>query len=240
MARFLLDLKKHRNFAFNGCSTCDAKCCGSNIIYSSIFDLKEASALFPIFFYVSQGKISPVYFFYYGEAREEKCPYLNGSLCSVYENRPYACRSYPFSFERGKPCFDDGCPQVGELAEGGVPLFSPQQTLNPYFVSDFVGEEFTRQKEKIFTESGDFVDFCVKNNFLVPYTNFYKNQPLYMEFKPTLVEDLYVLHPQRIAVMRMQNKELFAGHDDFLQYVMMIIGSSKNIETLFSRKASRE
>ncbi|MDO8454560.1 MAG: YkgJ family cysteine cluster protein [Sulfurimonas sp.] len=236
MARLLLDPKKHKNYAFNGCVTCDAKCCGSNIVYSSIFDLKEASALFPILFYISDGRISPVYFFYYGEATEEKCPYLNGNLCSVYERRPYACRSYPFSFEQGKPCFDDGCPRVGRLENGGNPLFNSQNKLDSRVISEFVGETFAKEKEKIFASSKQFVDFCLSNNFLVPYTSFYKDNSLYMNFKPTLVEHLYMLHPQRIGVMRMQNKELFTGHDDFFQYIMMIIASHKNIETLFSLK----
>ena len=239
MSRFLLDPKKNSNFAFNGCETCDAKCCGSTIIYASIFDLKEASALFPILFYINDGKISPVYFFYYGESIQEKCPYLEGNMCSVYEKRPYACRSYPFSFENGKPCFDDGCPKVAVLEEGGLPLFDIKSTLNPRFVSSFVGETFVKNKENIFTSTGKLVDFCVKNNFLVSYSDFYKEKPLYMGFKPSLSGQLYLLHPQRIAVMRMQNKELFAGHDDILHSVMMIVASHKNIETLYARKEAK-
>jgi hypothetical protein len=37
----------------------------------------------------------------------------------------------------------------------------------------------------------------------------------------------------------MQNKELFLGHDDFLQYIMMISASHKNIETLFALKEAK-
>lgn len=239
MARLLLNSKKHKDYIFEGCSTCDAKCCSSNIIYSTIYDLKEASALFPILFYVSEGKISPVYFFYYGEAVEEKCPHLNGTLCSVYENRPYACRSYPFSFEQGNPCFDDGCPKISISKNSGISLLDAKKKLNPYFISNFVGKEFTEQKEEIFASTGKFVDFCVKNNFLVPYINYYANNALYLNFKPSLSEQLYILHPQRIAVMRMQNKELFLGHDDFLQHIMMISASHKNIETLFALKETK-
>ena len=236
MSRFLLDPKKHRNYAFNGCETCDAKCCGSTIIYASLFDLKEASALFPILFYINEGKISPVYFFYYGETIQEKCPYLKENLCSVYEKRPYACRSYPFSFEKGKPCYDDGCPKVGALENGGSPLFDAKNTLSPHVVSNFVGETFMKNKEDIFASTGKLVDFCVKNNFLISYSDFYKDKPLYMGFKPSLTGQLYLLHPQRIAVMRMQNKELFAGNEDILQSVMMIVASHKNIETLHTLK----
>ena len=57
-----------------------------------------------------------------------------------------------------------------------------------------------------------------------------------MGFKPSLTGHLYLLHPQRIAVMRMQNKELFAGNEDILQSVMMIVASHKNIETLHALK----
>jgi Fe-S-cluster containining protein len=235
MARQMLDAKNAIPFGFNGCATCDAKCCSSNIIFASIYDLQYATKYFPVLFYVYEQQISPVYFFYYGEKQGEKCPYLKGNMCGIYEERPYACRAYPFSFEQNKPCFDDGCPSVAPLLSGGVELFDKKGVLSPVVEKDFIGLEFTKNKEMIYERSEEFVKFCLKNNFLVAYKDLYGTQPLYANFKPTLIDHLYVLHPQRIAVMRMQNKTLFEGNEDFLLYIQQMIGSYKNIEVLGSK-----
>ncbi len=234
MARQMFNPRSISSFGFNGCSTCNAKCCSSNIIFASIYDLQYVTKYFPVFFYVYKQQISPVYFFYYGEREGEKCIYLKGNMCGIYEERPYACRAYPFSFEQGKPCFDDGCPNIAPLAPSGIKLFDKKGIFSPVIQKEFIGLEFTKNKNIIYKRSKEFVDFCLKNNFLVAYKDLYASSPLHLAFKPTLIDDLYMLHPQRIAVMRMQNKALFEGNDDFLLYIQQIIGSYKLIPTLFN------
>jgi len=235
MAKHLLDVKKYSNFGFNGCELCDAKCCGSTIIFASLYDLSLATDYFPVLFYVRDGQISPVYFFYYGEELGRKCPYLQGKLCSIYEKRPYACRTYPFSFENKKPYFDDGCPHVGTLTQGGTPLFDAKQQLSPYIMDNFVSQHFTDQKSSNVDESADFVNFCVSNNFLVAYKDFFAEKPLYLNFKPSLLNQLFILHPQRIAVMRMKNKDIFTHKPQYLTFVANIIQSHSHIEKLFEK-----
>lgn len=236
MAKLLLEANKHSHYGFNGCEACDAKCCGSTIIFASLYDLQMASRYFPILFYIRENQISPVYFFYYGEKVGEKCPYLNANLCSIYEERPYACRTYPFSFENAKPCFDDGCPQIGPCRPEGVALFDAKKKMTPYIMENFVSQHFTDAKELNFSDSAEFTRFCLDSNLLVAYKDFYAQKPLYTDFKPSLLEKLYMLHPQRIAVMRMKNKELFANNPLYLSYVTSMIQSYGNIEKLFNKR----
>lgn len=240
MAKHFLTSGQHSNFAFNGCATCGAKCCSSTIIYASTYDIELSSALFPIFFHVNNQEISPVYFFYYGEEPTEKCPYLKNSLCSVYEQRPYACRTYPFGYENSKTLYDDGCPSVAPLEAGGMPIYTKDKTLNTKIVTDFISKEYLDAQDKVFEESENFVSFCLKNNFLAPYSNLYQNNPLYLNFKPSLTSHLYALHPQRIAVMRVKNKNLFTGHDNYLHLVRKIIASMENVKKLYELKEANK
>jgi len=231
VAKKSFDQKRHAKFAFNGCSACDAKCCSSNIVFASLYDIDMATAYFPVLFYVRDQQISPVYFFYYGETLGQKCPYLSNSLCTIYETRPYACRSYPFSFEGDHLYYDDGCPQIAPLEAGGMNLFINNK-INPDIKSNFVSDEFHDQKEKNSDDTGAFVKFCLDSNFLVSYKDFYASSPLHQNFKPSLIDQLYILHPQRIGVMRMRNKEIFKDHPEYLEYIVSIIKSQTNIEKL--------
>jgi Fe-S-cluster containining protein len=233
MSKKMIDPKKHANYGFNGCSACDAKCCSSNIVFASLYDIDKATEYFPVLFYVRDGLISPVYFFYYGEKEGQKCPYLSNSLCTIYETRPYACRSYPFSFEKSHAYYDDGCPQIAPLEPSGMSLFEKNK-INTDIMKNFVSNAFHDQKEKNNNDSGAFVKFCLDSNFLVSYKDFYASSPLHQNFKPSLLDQLYILHPQRIGVMRMKNKEIFKDTPEYLDYIVSIIKSQSNIEKLHS------
>jgi Fe-S-cluster containining protein len=232
MAKKTIDPKKHAHFGFNGCSACDAKCCSSNIVFASLYDIDKVTEYFPILFYVRNGQISPVYFFYYGEKEGQKCPYLSNSLCTIYETRPYACRSYPFSFEHSRAYYDDGCPQIAPLEPAGMSLYVKGK-INTGIIENFVSDTFYDQKEKNNDNSEAFVKFCLNSNFLVSYKDFYISSPLHQNFKPSLLDQLYILHPQRIGVMRMKNKEIFKDSPEYLDYIVSIIKSQSNIEKLY-------
>lgn len=236
MAKKILDLRSHSRYGFNRCASCDAQCCSSSIIFASAYDFDFVAKYFPILFYVRDGSISPVYFFYYGEKAGTKCPYLNQNLCSIYEERPYACRTYPFSIENGKFCYDDGCPQISELSAGGLPLFDSKKDVNNALLEQFVTKDFSDKKELVMSVTENFVNFCLKKNILTALKDFYANNPLYLNFKPSLIDDLYIIHPQRIAVMRMQDKSMFDGNEHFLKFIITITSSVKNIQELAIRQ----
>ena len=236
MARNFLELSTHKAFGFNGCSSCNAKCCSSSLIFASAYDFNYVAKYFPILFYVHEGSISPVYFFYYGEGEGTKCPYLSDNLCSIYEERPYACRAYPFSFENNKICYDDGCPQIAPLSADGLPLFQKDKIVNPALMQDFVSSDFTIKKDEVHAVTQAFVEFCLKSNLLICLKDFYSNNPLYLNFKPSIVDSLYIVHPQRVAVMRIQNKAMFDGKEHFLQFIITITNSIKNIQILAGKQ----
>ena len=231
MARKIIDPKKHANFVFNGCAACDAKCCSSNIVFASLYDINQATAHFPILFYVREKQISPVYFFYYGEIVGQKCPYLLNSLCTIYEERPYACRSYPFSFESTHAYYDDGCPQIAPIEAGGMNLFHKGK-INADIMQNFVSDAFHAQKKKNNNETEAFVKFCLDSNFLVAYKDFYASSAMHQNFKPSLLDQLFILHPQRIGVMRMKNKDIFNENPEYLEYIVSIIKSQSHIQKL--------
>lgn len=236
MAKILLDFKKFANYAFNGCEECDAKCCASSIIYASLYDLDIVSKYFPILFYVKDKKISPVYFFYYGESKGDKCPYLKNNLCTIYDDRPYACRSYPFSLNSEKAYFDDGCPQVSPARNSAKKLFGQNGSLNSYILDNFVTPKFNNQNRDNEQRTTEFINFCLKENFLAPYSDFFTNNEIAKNFKPSIMDKLYTVHPQRIAVMRMKNCNIFANNPEYLNYIVLIIKSISNIQKLFDMR----
>lgn len=48
------------------------------------------------------------------------CVFLKDGQCSVYHNRPAACRVFPFSFSGKGSCVDSACPHAGEFKKDPV------------------------------------------------------------------------------------------------------------------------
>jgi len=46
-----------------------------------------------------------------------ECVFLKDDKCSVYDNRPTACRIFPYCFDGRKGCVDDECPHADEFRE---------------------------------------------------------------------------------------------------------------------------
>ena len=186
---------------FTNCDNCGAKCCQSNLIYASLYDFDKITKLFPMFFMIQNHKISLVYFFYYGEQDNEHCPYLNNNLCTVYQNRPYACRTYPFSNNKNDFYYSTTCPNIIKN-EFGFNL-SDHKMVNPNIIKNFITEDFLSQQDNVLKISEEFVKFCNKNDLLIPYEKFYSKQTIFMNFKPSLQSKLFVIHPFKIAALRL-------------------------------------
>jgi Fe-S-cluster containining protein len=43
------------------------------------------------------------------------CIFLKNGSCSVYNNRPTACKIFPYTMDKGDECFDTGCPHHKEF-----------------------------------------------------------------------------------------------------------------------------
>lgn len=109
---------KNLNFTFGNCKNCNANCCHG--IYGTLFSqiLKEefihVYKNFPILFIFGKelNFIKPVILLTNGI---DKCPYLDDYKCSIYENRPTVCRTYPLSPNIDNIIYiDNSCPEVNK------------------------------------------------------------------------------------------------------------------------------
>lgn len=205
----LIDKSIHKNLSFLGCSNCDAKCCGSDIISLTTADFLKVSNYFPIFFYIKDEQISLVYFFYY--TKGQKCVYLKDNQCSIYEYRPYACRTYPFSYEHNAKniSFDDLCPEFSDEKDG-LKLVDDGY-VNQKIVDDFIDNDMVKYSNDIMLETNQYINFCMENNFLSKFSETYSDE-VYKNFNPTYKDDLYVIHQPKATVAILKNKKLFENN----------------------------
>jgi len=228
-------VKQNSKISFMDCSGCGAKCCQSNLIYASLYDIEKVTELFPMFFMIQNHKISLVYFFYYGEKEGEHCPYLKNNLCSVYEQRPYACKSYPFSNKENDVYYSTTCPHLIESQNGGMKLIKNEQ-INKQILTDFITTDFLNKQDSVMNISEEFVRFCNQNDLLIPYEKHYANKEIYMNFKPSMQNKLFVIHPFKIAALRLNKQTFFKGNEWFLSIIQGLIKAQSNVEKLFELK----
>ena len=123
---------------FKGCGDC-SKCCESKFFLAPLI-LEDFDKVKPYFEIraVKLDEIIPVMIL----VEDEVCKYLENGKCSIYENRPPACKIYPFS-----PYFDDifidlSCDGIGDVGE------KLPSTKNEFFKSNFFEERIHNFKEK--------------------------------------------------------------------------------------------
>lgn len=106
---------KNYNTKFGSCANCEALCCKGS--YGTIFSqiLKEEFETiyeyFPILFiFGSLAYIKPVVLLSNGF---DDCIYLKNNLCTIYENRPKVCKTYPLSPNIDNFIYiDNSCPEI--------------------------------------------------------------------------------------------------------------------------------
>ena len=123
---------------FKGCGDC-AKCCEGKFFLAPLI-LEDFDKVKPYFEIraVKLDEIIPVIIL----VEDEVCKYLENGKCSIYENRPPACKIYPFS-----PYFDDifidlSCDGITDVGE------KLPSTKNQFFKSNFFEERIDNFKEK--------------------------------------------------------------------------------------------
>jgi Fe-S-cluster containining protein len=227
--RVILNPTTHKDHSFIGCAGCGAKCCASTLVYASLYDIAVTYKKFPIFFRVSEGTISLVLFFQYGQFQGQKCAYLKGEMCSVYTERPYACRAYPFAYnpnEKGAYSMDVDCPNIMS-SNGGTKLFQ-NGVINPDIIDNFVSQNMIDATVLNLSDTGEFVTFCHQNNLLVPFLEIYSG---FSDFQPDQQSKLFVIHPQRTALLRMKYKERFEN-ESFVEGIKATVASMSNLAVL--------
>lgn len=108
---------KNHDFTFGDCANCEAKCCNGKhgTIFSQIVlsEFKKVYKNFPILFIFGElGFIKPIVLLTNGD---DFCPYLKDFKCTIYENRPTVCRTYPLSPNLDNSIYIDTlCPEVNK------------------------------------------------------------------------------------------------------------------------------
>jgi Fe-S-cluster containining protein len=111
---------KNMDFYFNGCESCDKRCCDGKMGYSLtpliVDDFEEVHKYFPIVFANINDVFRPIMVLNDGNST---CSYLDEKgMCSIYENRPPSCKLYPISPFFDEIYIDSNCPGVsGEVAK---------------------------------------------------------------------------------------------------------------------------
>ncbi|WP_456479144.1 YkgJ family cysteine cluster protein [Nautilia sp.] len=123
---------------FKGCDEC-TECCKSKYMAPLVLeDFEKVYKYFPILI-AKLDKLKPVMLL----SNSASCPYLENKKCSIYENRPPACKIYPYSPWFGDILLDLSCKGVG--IEGKTLPLTPEEFLK----SDFYEERFENITEKI-------------------------------------------------------------------------------------------
>lgn len=108
---------KSRDLHFSGCSTCEGDCCnGAKGFAASPLILEDFEAVyqnFPILFSISNHKLSAYVLLNDGKSY---CKYYINQQCSIYLQRPPACKLYPISPYFEHIFVDTACPSVNQEA----------------------------------------------------------------------------------------------------------------------------
>ena len=150
-------------------------------------------------------------------------------MCSVYEERPYACRAYPFAYKpnvKGAYSMDVDCPNIMKANEG-TKLFL-KDGLNQDIIDNFISQKMMDVTVQNLSDTGEFVTFCHQNNLLVPFLDVY---PGFSDFQPDEQSKLFVIHPQRTALLLMKYKERFEN-ENFIEAMKATIASMSNLSVL--------
>jgi len=120
---------------FTGCTTCTNRCCeGGKFSLAPLIleDFERVYKNFEIFFGYIDGNLKALMVLNRGRTDAGKidtCEYLENGICTIYENRPPACKLYPLSPYYDEIYVDSSCEAVSREGEF---LVSPEK-INPNF-----------------------------------------------------------------------------------------------------------
>lgn len=224
---------------FEGCDDCGAKCCASNLIYVTLYDFETVAKYFPIFFRIKENNISLIFFFYNKTDNtkfDKKCIYLQNNLCSIYNDRPYACRSFPFSYSMQSSDFtySNECAYIKDISIAdttkNILPFIKNNKINDTIINNFVTQNFIHYAKDIQNDTEEFINFAVNNNLLIKFKDVYKEQK-YDNFQNNYFDELYIFNKIKISILNLKKKELFENNT-FLDYIKAQLHSMSNVEKM--------
>jgi len=129
---------------FTGCATCTNRCCeGGKFSLAPLIldDFERVYKNFEIFFGYVDTNLKALMVLNRG--RTDVCKYLENGVCTIYENRPPACKLYPLSPYYDEIYVDSSCEAV---SRSGDFLVSPEK-INPSFNDERL-ENFSSKLQK--------------------------------------------------------------------------------------------
>ena len=136
------NIKELPQLYFKGCGEC-AECCEGKFFLAPLIleDFPKVEKYFEIRAIILD-EIIPVILLTDGY---NSCKYLENGKCSIYDNRPPACKIYPFSPFYEEIFIDLSCPAVGN--EGvKLPSNKNEYLSSPFFESRFI--DFKQKREE--------------------------------------------------------------------------------------------
>jgi len=137
------NIKELPQLYFNGCGEC-AECCEGKFFLAPLIleDFPKVEKYFKIRAIILD-EVIPVMLLTDGY---NSCKYLLNGQCSIYENRPPACKIYPFS-----PFYDDifidlSCPAVREEGDLLLPRNKEEYFQSLFFENRFIDFKYKREK----------------------------------------------------------------------------------------------
>ena len=104
---------KKQDLHFSGCSTCEGDCCNGDKGFAAapliLEDFEAVYKNFPILFSIRDHKLSAYVLLNDGKSY---CKYYINQQCSIYLQRPPACKLYPVSPYFEHILVDTACPSV--------------------------------------------------------------------------------------------------------------------------------
>ncbi|NPA12254.1 MAG: YkgJ family cysteine cluster protein [Epsilonproteobacteria bacterium] len=121
-----VNIMKLELLKFNNCKDC-VECCKSKYLAPLVLeDFEKVYKRFPILI-AKLDILKPVMLL----SHETSCPYLKDEKCSIYQERPPACKIYPFSPWYDSILLDVSCKGVG--IEGELLPLSEEEFKNSNF-----------------------------------------------------------------------------------------------------------
>jgi len=137
-----VNIENLENLKFNNCENC-SKCCEGKFFLAPLIleDFKEVYKKFEIYFVKIEESIKAVMVL----SEEGKCKYLENGKCLIYDDRPPACKIYPYSPYFDEVRLDISCDGVGLSGEELI-LNKNEFKNSPFFHKRF--ENFVEKLSK--------------------------------------------------------------------------------------------
>ena len=168
-----VDINQVELLKFNNCLDC-VECCKTKLMAPLVLDdFKKVYKYFPILI-AKLDTFKPVMLL----SNTTSCPYLKDNLCSIYKNRPPACKIYPFSPWYNKILLDISCKGVGIKGEY-LPLNNKEFKSSKFYEERFENINYKLKKTNNWTNNISFNFYAKIKNIklykIYKSTDFYSN-----------------------------------------------------------------